>query len=39
MKAIRQNGQLTRENQEILVRLHQQIQQTIDKIARLCMHP
>jgi hypothetical protein len=39
MAAIRKNDRLTTENQQILVRLHQQIQQTIDKIARLCMHP
>jgi hypothetical protein len=39
MAAIRKNDRLTTENQQTLVRLHQQIQQTIDKIARLCIHP
>ena len=37
MAAIRRAGNLTPDNQEQLIRLHQSIQTGIDKIARLCM--
>jgi hypothetical protein len=39
MAAIRNGVRWSPENQETLIRLQQRIQETIERIATLCMHP